>query len=71
MKVEVKEVKKLAEEFKPVTVTITFEKKEELHDQIGGFITRMDTCYGEGCGNYMSLDPTCQAIRKALKEAGY
>jgi hypothetical protein len=66
------EVKKLAEEFKPVTVTITFEKKEELHGHIGGFVTRMDTCYGEEeGGNYMSLDPTCQAIRKALKEAGY
>ena len=65
------EVEKLAEEFKPVTVTITFEKKEELYDQIGGFVTRMDTCYGEKGGNYMSLDPTCQAIRKALKEAGY
>jgi len=65
------EVKKLAEEFKPVTVTITFEKKEELFGYGVGFITRTNTCYGEGCGNYMSLDPTCQAIRKALKEAGY
>jgi hypothetical protein len=65
------EVKKLAEEFKPVTVTITFEKKEELYDTRVGFVTRMDTCYGEEGGNYMSLDPTCQAIRKALKEAGY
>ena len=37
---------KLAEEFKPVIVTITFEKKEELYDQIAGFVTRMDTCYG-------------------------
>jgi hypothetical protein len=61
------EVKKPAEEFKPVTVTITFEKKEELYGYIGvGFVTRMDTC-----GVYMSTDPTCQAIRKALKEAGY
>jgi hypothetical protein len=66
------EVKKLAEEFKPVTVTITFEKKKELygHTRVG-FITRMNTCsQGEG-SNYMSLDPTCQAIRNALKEAGY
>jgi hypothetical protein len=65
------EVKKLAEEFKPVTVTITFEDREELYGHIGGFVTNMDTCYGEEGGNYMSSDPTCQAIRKALKEAGY
>ena len=69
MKVEVKEAKK---EFKPVTVEITFEDREELYGHTGrGFVTRMDTCYGEEGGNYMSLDPTCQAIRKALKEAGY
>ena len=66
------EVKKLAEEFKPVTVTITFEKKEELYGRRGvGFVTRMDSCYEGRGSNYMSLDPTCQAIRKALKEAGY
>ena len=68
MKVEVKEAKKT---FKPVTVEVTFEDREELFGQIGGFVTRMDTCYGEKGGNYMSLDPTCQAIRNALKEAGY
>lgn len=68
MKVEVKEAKKT---FKPVTVEVTFEDREELYDTRVGFVTRMDTCYGEKGGNYMSLDPTCQAIRKALKEAGY
>jgi len=65
------EVKKLAKEFKPVTVTITFEDREELYGQIEGFVTRMDICYGEEGSNYMSSDPTCRAIRKALKEAGY
>jgi hypothetical protein len=65
------EVKKLAEEFKPVTVTITFEKKEELYGHIEGFVTRMDACYAGWGSKYMSSDPTCQAIRKALKEAGY
>ena len=68
MKVEVKEAKKT---FKPVTVEVTFEDREELFGHDVGFITRMDTCHGEEGGNYMSLDPTCQAIRKALKEAGY
>ena len=68
MKVEVKEAKKT---FKPVTVEVTFEDIEELFGHYVGFITRMDTCYGEKGGNYMSLDPTCRAIRKALKEAGY
>ena len=66
------EVKKLAEEFKPVTVTITFEKKEELDGYGGvGFVARMDACYASGGSNYMSSDPTCRAIREALKEAGY
>jgi hypothetical protein len=68
------EVKKLAEEFKPVTVTvtITFEDREELFGHMGvGFVTRMDACREDGGGNYMSSDPTCRAIREALKEAGY
>ena len=64
MKVEVKEARKT---FKPVTVEVTFEDSGELYDHIEGFITRMDT-YGF---NLLSTDPTCQAIRKALKEAGY
>jgi len=68
MKVVVKEAKK---EFKPVTIEITFEDREELYGHPGGFVTRMNTCYSDAYGNYMSLDPTCQAIRKALKEAGY
>jgi len=68
MKVEVKEAKKT---FKPVTVEITFEDREELYGRIGvGFITRMDTL-SSLYGIYMSTDPTCRAIRKALKEAGY
>jgi hypothetical protein len=64
MKVEVKEAKKT---FKPVTVEVTFEDREELFGHDVGFITRMDT-YGF---NLLSTDPTCRAIRKALKEAGY
>ena len=64
MKVEVKEAKK---PFKPVTVEVTFEDREELFGHDVGFITRMDT-YGF---HMMPTDPTCQAIRKALKEAGY
>lgn len=68
MKVEVKEAKKT---FKPVTVEVTFEDREELFGHDIGFITRMDACYAGWGSKYMSSDPTCQAIRKALKEAGY
>ena len=68
MKVEVKEAKKT---FKPVTVEVTFEDREELFGHDVGFITRMDTFSNAHGFNLLSTDPTCQAIRKALKEAGY
>ena len=55
-------------DFKPFTVSITFEDKDERDN----FCKRFDMCrdHKMNCDgrNFMSADNTCEAIRKAIKK---
>lgn len=53
--------------FKPFSVTITFDTREELHG-LEGFVTRFDKCNASrgDSGNYMSYDDFNKAVRSAI-----
>lgn len=67
MKVKVVEPKV---QFKPITLSITFESEDELTGA-EGFVKRYDQCAKNNTGNYMSVDEFNTAVRDSLATNGY
>jgi hypothetical protein len=65
MKVEI--IKNIS--FKPFSVVITFEREEELYNELFGFVHNFDKC-SQGLGDYyhtLSKDEMCRKVRAAIK----